>query len=133
MKTILLLATLTLLASCTTPVTPTPAPVVPKAVEEAKMMKEDSMMNAQEAKPDTTMKTDDMKDAMMMSGEMMDKSGMDMMKKDEAKMMKPTGYMNYDEMKVNEALASGQKVVLFFHASWCPTCRALDSAINNDL
>jgi thioredoxin 1 len=75
---------------------------------------------------------DDMKPTMM-SGEMMDHSGMDMMKKDEAKMMKPTGYMYYDETKVSEALASGQKVALFFHATWCPSCKALDKAINSEI
>ena len=41
--------------------------------------------------------------------------------------------MNYDEAKVKAALIDGQKVVLFFHAAWCPTCRSLDSAINSDL
>jgi thiol-disulfide isomerase/thioredoxin len=63
---------------------------------------------------------------------MMDQSGMDMKEKD-AMMMKPTGYMSYDEAKVTEALASGQKVALFFHATWCPSCRALDRAINADI
>ena len=47
--------------------------------------------------------------------------------------MKLTGYMNYDETKVKTALASGQKVALFFAASWCPTCRALDATINGNL
>jgi thioredoxin 1 len=69
-----------------------------------------------------------MKDMMMKTGPM---SG-DMMKKGDT-MMKLTGYMNYDAAKVSEALAAGQKVALFFHASWCPSCRALDSAINSSL
>jgi thiol-disulfide isomerase/thioredoxin len=46
---------------------------------------------------------------------------------------KLTGYMNYDVSKLQEALATGQKVALFFHASWCPSCRALDSAINTEI
>lgn len=48
-------------------------------------------------------------------------------------MMKPTGYMVYDAAKVDEALASGQKVALFFHATWCPSCRGLDKAITTDV
>lgn len=79
------------------------------------------------------------KDHMMMSGSMekpmMDDkmmSGTDMMKKDESAMMKPTGYITYDATKVSEALKAGQKVVLFFHATWCPSCKALDKAIMGD-
>ncbi len=41
--------------------------------------------------------------------------------------------MNYDEAKVGEALASGQKVALFFHATWCPTCKALEKSINTEI
>jgi thiol-disulfide isomerase/thioredoxin len=48
-------------------------------------------------------------------------------------MMKPTGYVNYDQASVKSALAAGQKVVLFFAANWCPSCRALDAAITADL
>ena len=48
-------------------------------------------------------------------------------------MTKPTGYMNYDETKVSEALASGQKVALFFHATWCPSCKALDKTISAEI
>ena len=70
---------------------------------------------------------------MMMSGSAMKPESMKMddMKKD--MMMKPTGYALYDEASVKSALASGQKVVLFFHAPWCPTCKALDSAIRSEL
>jgi thioredoxin 1 len=132
MKTILLLATLTLLASCTKPpeVAPTPVPET-KMIDENKDMPEAPMMKDQESMPDAMMK-DDMKEPLMMSGEMMDQSGMDMKEK-ETMMMKPTGYVNYDEMKVNEALASGQKVALFFHATWCPTCKALEKSINTEI
>ncbi len=89
MKTILLLATLTLLASCTKPpeVAPTPVPET-KMIDENKNMPEDTMMKPEVAKPDTMMK-EPMKDTMMMSGEMMDHSGMDMKEK-ETMMMKPT-------------------------------------------
>jgi thioredoxin-related protein len=39
-------------------------------------------------------------------------------------------YEPYSESKINQA--SG-KIVLFFRAPWCPTCRALDSNIKNNL
>lgn len=131
MKLFLLLATLTLLASCTKAPETTPAPLPQaKVMEETKTMTEDTMTKAEVAKPEAITKAD-MKDTMMMSGEIMDHSGMDMKEKDA--MLKPTGYMNYDEMKVSEALAGGQKVALFFHATWCPSCKALDKSINSEV
>ena len=146
------LAILTTLASCTLPGT-TPAPVAP-----AKQMTPDAMMQ-KEAMPkvDTMMKDDKMmtgtmdkamtpdtmqKDTMMKADEMqkaeMTKSTETMMKpetmvKSETNMTKETGYMQYDAAKVQLALASGQRVALFFHASWCPSCRALDKAITSDI
>lgn len=44
---------------------------------------------------------------------------------------KPGSYEAYSESKV--AQADGKKVVLFFHAAWCPTCRTLESDINGQL
>lgn len=41
-------------------------------------------------------------------------------------------YENFEAAKVAEAAARGD-VVLFFHASWCPTCRAADTAIQSGL
>ena len=46
---------------------------------------------------------------------------------------KLTGYIDYDPKIVKEALASGQKVALFFHATWCPTCRAMEKGITSSL
>jgi thioredoxin 1 len=148
MKLFLVLPVLMLLASCTQSQAPVvPAPKVEMQKEDA-MMKEKMMMEAdkkmkEEAmKAEAMMKADAMKKDMMASGAMMEKSmsGMsdammkkDTMMKDEAKMMKATGYMNYDETNVKEALASEQKVALFFAASWCPSCRALDANINSTL
>jgi len=40
-------------------------------------------------------------------------------------------YENYQSSKL--ALAENGSVVLFFHASWCPTCRALESNINSNI
>lgn len=60
MKTLLLLATLTLLASCTKPpaVTPSPEPETQKI--EKTTANDDVMMKPDEVKPDTMMKSDNM-------------------------------------------------------------------------
>ena len=62
-----------------------------------------------------------------------------MMMQEEDKMMEQEGMMDsqsgsyqmYSEEKL--ALAQEGEVVLFFKASWCPTCRALDSDIRDNL
>lgn len=48
-----------------------------------------------------------------------------MMKKDE-NMMEVQGYTAYNTEAVSAALAAKKNVVLFFHAGWCPTCKAAD-------
>ena len=40
-------------------------------------------------------------------------------------------YQTYSSEKI--ALAENEKVVLFFHASWCPSCRAINTDIENNL
>ncbi|MFM2381929.1 MAG: hypothetical protein RLZZ76_696 [Candidatus Parcubacteria bacterium] len=67
--------------------------------------------------------------AMMEKEAMMKGEGEDaMMKKDEAAMMMKKGsYEAYSASKL--ALAEKGDVVLFFKASWCPTCKALDADI----
>ena len=46
-------------------------------------------------------------------------------------MMKAGSYEAYSPEKL--ALADNGDVVLFFRASWCPTCRALDSDIRTNI
>lgn len=46
---------------------------------------------------------------------------------------KGTSYQNYSEAVMNSALKSGQKVIVFFHAEWCATCRALEANIKANL
>ena len=76
-------------------------------------------------------------DAMMDKGQEMVKDGEDMMgegemmKKDGEAMMSAGSYEAYAPEKL--ANAETGKVVLFFRASWCPTCRALDSDIKANL
>ena len=76
----------------------------------------------------------------MMGGETMkDSKKMDsMMKMEEKKMMdkevtmkRPGTYEVYNADKL--AWAKDGKVVLFFHASWCPTCKFADTTITNGL
>ena len=38
-------------------------------------------------------------------------------------------YVDYSEETVAAAQAEGKRVVLFFHASWCPTCKALEQEL----
>jgi len=112
------------------------APTIPapETKMDSSMMVDDKKTMDDAAIPQDTMTPDAMekpmiKDDMIKPEDMMD----DGMMKKESAMMKPTGYMNYDETKVNEALASGQKVALFFHATWCPSCRSLDKSINSEV
>ena len=52
--------------------------------------------------------------------------------KDDDQMMQEKGtYEAYAPQKI--ALASSSDVVLFFHAGWCPTCKALETNINAHL
>lgn len=98
-----------------------------------------AMMNEKPAmeKKDMAPKADD---AMKpVSGDAMMEKDSAMMKKDGAMMEKPMEsgmmmggqYVAYDRAKL--AFAKEGKVVLFFRASWCPTCRALDADIKANL
>ena len=98
-----------------------------KAMEEQKTAEEKAMMEKEAMEEqDAMMKADTMEtDSMMKKDEtsMMDKSDT---------MMKVGSYETYAPEKV--ALASAtHDVVLFFRASWCPTCRALDADIKANL
>lgn len=73
-----------------------------------------------------------MKDAAMAQGEdtgMMDKGMEEGMDKDD--MMKKGSYEAYSSEKL--ARAETGDVVLFFHASWCPSCRGLNTDIEKNL
>ena len=43
-------------------------------------------------------------------------------------MVKNGSYQDYSPEKVTSEQSSGNKVVLFFHASWCPFCKAANTA-----
>lgn len=121
------------------------------AMMEDKMTEDGAMMDghmdgdAMEKEGDAMMKNDD--DAMMTGNEgdaMMEKDGETMMKDEGAMTPKETssqtGQMEGDSMMAHGgtyeayapeklAYADSGKVVLFFRASWCPTCKALDADI----
>lgn len=71
----------------------------------------------------------------MMAKEKMEQQAMDekevMIKKDETSMMKVGSYEAYSTDKI--ARAETVDVILFFHASWCPSCRSLNSNIEENL
>ncbi len=66
-------------------------------------------------------------------GAIMEKGGMeeDTMMKDEGGMMQKGSYEAYAPEKI--ARADKGDVVLFFHASWCPSCRGLNADIEKHL
>ena len=87
----------------------------------------DQMINDDKMMEDNNMPADD---------KMMDDDSDTMMKDDDSIMegddhMSAGSYETYDSSKL--ALANNGDVVLFFHAPWCPTCRALDTELNASL
>ena len=100
-----------------------------KALMEKEAMEKEAMMqtegeDAMMQKDDTMMGKED--EAMMQKDETMEDDAM-MKKEDEAMMMTKGSYEAYGASKI--ALAEKGDVVLFFKASWCPTCKALDADI----
>ncbi|MEN9413680.1 MAG: hypothetical protein RLZZ342_767 [Candidatus Parcubacteria bacterium] len=94
-----------------------------------KMMKEDTMMDkAGMMKDDAMMEKGDMMKPAETAGDTMKKG--DTMKDADA-MMSAGSYEVYAPEKI--AKAEKGKVVLFFHASWCPSCRTVDADIRAHL
>lgn len=54
----------------------------------------------------------------------------DSMEKGEEVSQTPGTYVDYNESQVASAATNGD-AVLFFHASWCPSCKTLDSSISS--
>lgn len=109
-----------------------------EALTGTEMNEADEMMKKDTEVQDAMMdKTDETAEPMMeKDGDMMKEEG-DMMKKEEemidaeVMMKKPGLYAPYSGDKL--MMAETGKVVLFFKASWCPSCRALDSDIKKSL
>jgi thioredoxin 1 len=114
------------------------------AMEEQKMI-EEKMMTEKEAqmKKDEAMKDDEgmmeKEDSVMMNDDavmekedvMVKSEELSMMKKEDV-MAKVGSYEAYAPEKVALASAS-HDVILFFRASWCPSCRAIDADIKANI
>lgn len=57
-----------------------------------------------------------------------EKNGDDMMEKDETSAEIPNNIVEYSPENLATAQEAG-RAVLFFHATWCPTCKALNAEI----
>ncbi len=44
----------------------------------------------------------------------------------------PGAYLTQAEYQAQRSAREGTKVVYFFHADWCPSCRATDAAVSAD-
>jgi thiol-disulfide isomerase/thioredoxin len=111
--------------------------------EDGSMMKDDSMMKEDGSEmmdKDSMMKSEDSsmmkkEETSMIKNEasvVMALGKEDEMKKEESTMMSAGSYVAYDASKI--AMASASKdVVLFFRASWCPSCKAVDADIKANL
>jgi thiol-disulfide isomerase/thioredoxin len=82
------------------------------------MMEKDEMVNEE----DEMMKKDDAT---------MEKTDDSMMKEDDGATMEKGSYETYAPEKLSKA--NSGDVVLFFRASWCPTCKAVDTDIRTHL
>jgi thiol-disulfide isomerase/thioredoxin len=99
--------------------------------EDNKMI--DAMMRKTEGE-DAMMKKDTSSDNQWESMEKMDGA----MMKDDSAMMKQDvmvvagSYTAYSPSAVTTALAAKKNVILFFHATWCPTCKAADATFKKE-
>ncbi len=97
-----------------------------EVMEKEAMMQKDAMMKDESMKKEMQ-SGEMMKDDAMMKKEVMEKETT--MKKD-TMMVKAGTYETYSPAKVSQATG---KIVLFFNASWCPTCRALDKELKENI
>ena len=96
---------------------------------DAMMEKEGESMEGE-----TMMKGDAMmeKDGMVGGDAMMEKDGDAMMQAETGMMIKSSGtFEDYSEDKIQRA--ENGDVVLYFSATWCPTCNALNNNLNANL
>ncbi|TSC86559.1 MAG: hypothetical protein G01um10148_545 [Parcubacteria group bacterium Gr01-1014_8] len=102
------------------------------AMVEKEKMEKDAMMQQEvmEMEKKATMEKEAMEKEVMMKEEAMKKDD-SMMEKGDAMMAHGGTYEAYAPEKIS--WAKDGDVVLFFRASWCPTCRAVDADIRSHL
>lgn len=105
------------------------------AMDAMKTSSTDAMMKDKdnESQDDRMMKSDD---AMKKDDAMMKKEDDGTMKKDDSAMKAETNvsaYTNYSPELAKTLAVQGKKVVLFFHAPWCPYCRAAEQAFTTNM
>jgi hypothetical protein len=103
-------------------------------MEGAESMKKDEAMEKDAMEKTEVMDKGDVDTAMKDDEQMEDKEVMEKedVKNDEVMMEKAGSYVAYDASKIAEAATTGD-AILFFHASWCPTCSALNKDIEANL
>ncbi len=91
------------------------------------------VVSASMNKKDTVMMDEKVNDSTMMekSEDSMKEDETEMMDKEEVTVMTKGSYEAYSPEKI--ARAETGDVVLFFHASWCPSCRGLNSDIEANM
>lgn len=97
------------------------------------MIKDDSAMTEDsmeiiDVEADSTETLDDSQASVTVTDSAVTTSAADEVMEKEETAVTPGSYVDYDATKVADAAAGGD-VVLFFHASWCPSCKTLNSAI----
>lgn len=108
--------------------------LAPESSSDDVMMKKDNLMMENKSDDSMVEEGDNMvKDDSVMMEEKKDdtmvKDNTAMMEKEDSMVKLASGsYQDYSASKL--ALAEEGDVVLFFHANWCPTCRAADKNLN---
>ena len=72
-------------------------------------------------------------EAMMEEGEDMMQEGEKMIEKDDTVMMEEKASGKYEDYSSEKVASAGGKKILFFHATWCPTCHGLDKDIRSNI
>ncbi|RLP11676.1 thioredoxin family protein [Propionibacterium australiense] len=85
-------------------------------------------MSSDAMSPESAMSHDAMSpESAMSSGAMSQESAMS-----QDKMMSPGRFISHDEYKANSDKKTDTKSILFFNATWCPSCQAITKALKEN-
>jgi thioredoxin 1 len=82
--------------------------------------------------PSTSMATESMTTESTEPTESMTPEPTESMATAEVEAMAPGAYLTLAEYRTQMAQREGTTVVYFFHAPWCPTCRATEESVSTD-